>query len=116
MTSAADERIFFVEPSKLGRHLMVTDERGAATAGAPPPMLPLHTWGFQRSRNGRRILIVRGGYEIVEVDVDSDRPPRVKHRLTQWIVNVNYAADDQRVIAAVSRGEGDLWLAEGEFP
>ena len=31
-------------------------------------------------------------------------------------VNVNYAADDQHVIAAVSHGEGDIWLAEGEFP
>jgi hypothetical protein len=75
-----------------------------------------NTWGFGRSRDGRRILFVRGGYEIVEVDVDSDRPPRVKHRLNQWISNVNYAADDQHVIAAVRRGEGDLWLAEGEFP
>ena len=36
--------------------------------------------------------------------------------LNQLIVNVNYAADDQHVIAVVSRGEGDLWLAEGEFP
>jgi Tol biopolymer transport system component len=119
MTSAADERIFFVERSKLGRRLMVTDERGGAAAAAAPPMLAFsggNTWGFLRSRDGRRILIVRGGHEIVEVDVDSDRPPRVKHRLNQWIVAVNYAADDQHVIAAVNRGEGDIWLAEGEFP
>lgn len=75
-----------------------------------------NTWGFVRSRDGRRILIVRGGYEIVEVDVDSHRPPQRKHRLNQWIVNLNHAADDQHVIAAVSGGEGDLWLAEGEFP
>jgi hypothetical protein len=119
MTSAADERIFFVEFSELGRRLMVTDERGGAAGRAAPPMLAYsggNTWGFLRSRDGRRILIVRGGYEIVEVDVDSDRPPRVKYRLKQWIVNVNYAADDQHVIAAVSRGEGDIWLADGEFP
>jgi hypothetical protein len=119
MTSAADERIFFVEFSELGRRLMVTDERGGAAASAAPPMLAYsegNTWGFRRSRDGRRILIARGGYEIVEVDVDSDRPPRVKHRLNQWIVAVNYAADDQHVIAAVNRGEGDIWLAEGEFP
>jgi Tol biopolymer transport system component/tRNA A-37 threonylcarbamoyl transferase component Bud32 len=119
MTSAADDRIFFVEFSELGRRLMVTDERGGAGARAAPPMLAFsagNTWGFLRSRDGRRILIVRGGYEIVEVDVDSDRPPRVKHRLNQWISNANYAADDQHVIAAVSRSEGDIWLAEGEFP
>jgi Tol biopolymer transport system component/tRNA A-37 threonylcarbamoyl transferase component Bud32 len=119
MTSAADERIFFFEFSELGGRLMVTDERGGAAAAAAPPMLPRsegNIWGFLRSRDGRRILIVRGGYEIVEVDVDSDRPPRVKHRLNQWIADVNYAADDQHVIAVVSRGEGDLWLAEGEFP
>jgi hypothetical protein len=119
MTSAADERIFFVEYSELGRRLMVTDERGGAAAGAAPPMLVRSGGsirGFLRSRDGRRILIVRGGYEIVEVDVESDSPPRVKHRLNQWIVGVNYAADDQHVIAAVNRGEGDLWLAEGEFP
>jgi Tol biopolymer transport system component/tRNA A-37 threonylcarbamoyl transferase component Bud32 len=119
MTSAADERIFFVEYSELGMRLMVTDERGGAAAGAAPPMLARsggNTWGFVRSRDGRRILIVRGGYEIVEVDVDSDRPPRVKHRLNQWILAVNYAADDQHVIAAAIRAEGDIWLAEGEFP
>ncbi|HEX3473455.1 MAG TPA: hypothetical protein VHT91_00365 [Kofleriaceae bacterium] len=119
MTSAADKRIFFLEPSALGYRLMVTDERGGAAAGAAPPMLARtegNTWGFARSRDGRRILIVRGGYEIVEVDVDSDRPPRVKHRLNQWIVDVNYAADDQHVIAVVNRGEGNIWLAEGEFP
>jgi len=28
---------------------------------------------------------------------------------------VNYAADDQHIIAAVNRGEGDIRLAEGEF-
>jgi Tol biopolymer transport system component len=119
MTSAADERIFFLEYSKLGKRLMVTDERGGAAAGAAPPMLAFsegNTWGFLRSRDGRRILIVRGGYEIVEVDVDSDRPPRVKHRPKQWIVMANYAADDQHVIAVVRRGEGDIWLAEGVFP
>jgi Tol biopolymer transport system component/tRNA A-37 threonylcarbamoyl transferase component Bud32 len=119
MTSAADERIFFVERSQLGKRLMVTDERGGTAARAAPPLLASsggNTWGFPRSRDGRRILIVRGGYEIVEVDVDSDRPPRVKHRLNQWIVAVNYAADDQHVIAAVRRGEGDIWLAKGEFP
>jgi Tol biopolymer transport system component len=119
MTSAADGRIFFLEESELGRRLMVTDERGGTAAAAAPPMLAFrdgNTWGYLHSRDGRRILIVRGGYEIVEVDVDSDRPPRVKHRLKQWIVNVNYAADDRHVIAAVSHGEGDIWLAEGEFP
>ena len=119
LTSAADERIFFLEFSELGRRLMVTDERGRAAARAAPPMLAFSegdTWGFLRSRDGRRILIVRGGYEIVEVDVDSDRPPHVKHRLTLWIPDVNYAADDQHVIATVSRGKGDLWLAEGVFP
>jgi serine/threonine-protein kinase len=119
MTSAADERIFFVEFSELGRRLMVTDERGGAAASAAPPMLAYsegNTWGFRRSRDGRRILIARGGYEIVEVDVDSDRPPRVKHRLNQWIETVDYATDDQHVIAVVYRSEGDIWLAEGEFP
>lgn len=119
MTSPADDRVFFLEMSGLGRRLMVTDERGAATARAAPPMLAFrdgNTWGFLRSRDGRRILIVRGGYEIVEVDVDSDRPPRLKYRLKQWIANVNYDADDQHVIAAVSRGAGDIWLAEGVFP
>jgi Tol biopolymer transport system component/tRNA A-37 threonylcarbamoyl transferase component Bud32 len=119
MTSAADERIFFIEESELGRRLMVTDERGGAVAAAAPPMLAFregNTWGYLRSRDGRRILIVRGGFEIVEVDVDSDRPPRLKQKLKHWIVNVNYAADDQHVIAAVSRGAGDIWLAEGTFP
>jgi hypothetical protein len=108
-----------VDPSPLApsERLMVTDERGGAAARAAPPMLARsagNTWSFQRSRDGRRILIVRG-YEIVEVDVDSDRPPRVKHRLNQWIVTANYAADDQHVIAVVNRGEGDISLAEGEF-
>ncbi|HEX3761334.1 MAG TPA: protein kinase [Kofleriaceae bacterium] len=119
MTSAVDDRIFFVEYSELGVRLMVTDEHGGAAAAAAPPMLTRsegNTWGHVRSRDGRRILMVRGGYEIVEVDVDSDRPPRTKHRLHQWILAVNYAADDQHVIASVIRGEGDLWLAEGEFP
>jgi hypothetical protein len=119
MTSAANERIFFVDFSELGRRLMVTDERGGTAARAAPPMLARsggNTWGFGRSRDGRRILIVRGGYEIDEVDVDSDRPPRVKYQLNQWIAVANYAADDQHVIAAIYRGEGDLWLAEGVFP
>jgi len=119
MTSAADERIISVEYSEHGMRLMVTDERGGAAAGAAPPMLPRsegNTWGFVRSRDGRRILFVRGGYEIVEVDIDSDGSPQVKHRLKQWILAVNYATDDHHVIASVIRGEGDLWLAEGEFP
>jgi len=119
MTSAADERIFFFEFSARGGRLLVTDERGGAVAGAAPPMLVRsegNTWGFQRSRDGRRILLVRGASEIVEIDVDSDRPPRRKHRLNQWIRSVSYAADDQHVIAAVEGGEGDLWLAEGVFP
>ncbi|HSR98003.1 MAG TPA: hypothetical protein VLM79_13175, partial [Kofleriaceae bacterium] len=119
MTSAADERIFFIVSSDLGTRLMVTDEHGGPPAPAAPPMLPRregNPWGFARSRDGRRILMVRAGYEIVEVDVDSDRPPRVKHRLNQSMLAVNYAADDQHVIAVMLRGEGDLWLAEGHFP
>ncbi|HEY0994251.1 MAG TPA: protein kinase [Kofleriaceae bacterium] len=119
MTSAADERIFFVVHSQLGTRLMVTDEHGGPAAPAAPPMLARsegNPWGFARSRDGRRILMVRAGYEILEVDVDSDGPPRVKHRLNQWMLAVNYASDDQGVIAVMLRGEGDLWMAEGQFP
>ena len=119
MTSAADERIFFFEFSELGGRLMVTDERGGAATRAAPPMLARsegNIWGFHRSRDGRRIVMVRGGYKIVELDVDGDRPPRTKQRLSRWIVNLGYAADDQHVIAVVSPGAGDLWLAEGVFP
>jgi hypothetical protein len=118
MTAAADARIFFRQVSELGTRLMVTDERGAVAAATAPILARRegNTWCFARSRDGRRILIVRGGYEIVEVDVDSDRPPRVRYRLNHYIVDAAYAADDQHVVAVVNHGEGDLWLAEGEFP
>jgi serine/threonine protein kinase len=116
MPSAADDRIFYVEHPGTSERLMFIREHGdprPARASLPPTG---RSWHLSRSRDGRRILIAHDLYEIMELDVDRDRPPVVKHRLKNGCRDVSYAADDEHVIAAMSFGEGDLWLAEGRFP
>jgi Tol biopolymer transport system component/tRNA A-37 threonylcarbamoyl transferase component Bud32 len=122
LTSPADDRIVFMAWTGTEWQLTTTNERGAPPVPVPvSPSRPGTSQGFARSRDGRRVLVVRPGYErpgyeVVEIDLDGKRPPRVKHRLKRWIVGVIYAADDEHVIVALEFTEGDLWLAEGRFP
>jgi Tol biopolymer transport system component len=119
MTSPVDDRVFFVALTPAESRLMMTNEHGAQPVPAPVPPSPRSAgmeWSFVRSRDGQRILFVHAGYEIREVDVDEKRPLRIKHRLRRWITWVQYAADDEHVIASLDFSDGDLWLAEGRFP
>jgi serine/threonine protein kinase/Tol biopolymer transport system component len=119
MPSAADKRIFFVTRTPTEWRIMITDEEGATPLPAPLPprkRSDVREFGFTRSRDGQRILVVRGGHEIIELDVDGKRPPRVRYKTGRWIAWVTYAEDDEHLIASLSFGQGDLWLAEGRFP
>jgi hypothetical protein len=116
MPSAADDRIFYLERSAAGERLMFTREH--AQPQPAKAVLPAtgRCWGLNRSRDGRRILVARDGREILELDVDSERPPLVKYQLQNMVTDLSYAADDHQVIASMDFPEGDVWLAEGRFP
>jgi Tol biopolymer transport system component len=116
MTSAADDRIFYLERTAAGERLMFTREHDAPRPAQAVLPAKGRSWFLSRSRDGRRILVAHDAREILELDVDSKRPPRIRYQLANLVIELSYAADDEQVIATMDFPEGDVWLAEGRFP
>ena len=98
------------------RHVMLTDTKG--TTPRPVPGLEPGSWQRPRfSRDGKRLLLVRGYQEVVEVALDGRTPPRVLWEAhTDGVLFADYAPDGDGLVAGVADYDGDVWLAEGRFP
>jgi len=113
-TSRVDDRIVYLFRTPAGTVPMVTDLAGAAPTRLAPTLLPGEVWEPERTADGTKVLLLRGS-DIVEVPLDGSSPPTVRwHDAT---VGVEAAVPEgDTIIASLVYWEGDLWIAEGEFP
>jgi hypothetical protein len=82
-----------------------------------PDLAPGVYHALRFSRDGKRLLVVRRHSELLEIEVASKRPPAVRWRtMVEVVESADYAGDGDGFVAGVVSYEGDLWLAEGEFP
>ncbi len=89
-------------------------------AGGPSRSLPgVDRAAWQRPRfspDGRRLLVLRGFQEVVELTIDGSAPPTVVWTATtDSVIAVDYTADGDGILAALADYDGDVWLAEGRF-
>jgi len=52
----------------------------------------------------------------LHVDDDVRGPARVRTRQSHWISSLHYTFDGNALWASLESLDGDLWIAEGEFP
>ena len=116
--SPVDDRVVFLTTADVtgARRLMV-----GSLMGEPPKPLPgvePATWHRPKfSPDGKRLLVVRGYQQLVEVSLDAKRAPRVVWTTTTGSVNTaTWLPDGTSIVAGVGGYEGDLWLADGIFP
>jgi dipeptidyl aminopeptidase/acylaminoacyl peptidase len=98
-----------LEPGvEIGR-LTVLDGRGRRT---PIPGLPTgYYFGLRLSADGRRLLALREGHELIEVDWRTGRVLRAYSAGADQLSGAAYRGDDIAVWRV--SWTGDLWLAEG---
>jgi hypothetical protein len=66
--------------------------------------------------DGRRVWVVRGGTELVEVTLDGTAAPRVVWRTSNEAIGaVSADPDGEGWIGELALYEGDLHLVEGRF-
>ena len=112
--SPSDDRLVWLARGSTGRNLVL----GAPdTAGTPIPHLPPGNYTNPVfSADGRSILVVRGGNELLEARLDGRRKPTVVWRTANdFIGRVAPDPDTDGWIAAIAIYEGDLHLAHGRF-
>jgi serine/threonine protein kinase len=100
----------------------LTPERGAVMIGPPggpfeplPDLPPGAYWSPWFSRDGKRLLIVRGGIELLEVPLAGGGARRRWSDGQTMIWHVEEAPDGDGLLAAVMVYEGDLVLLHGRF-
>jgi Tol biopolymer transport system component len=98
------------------RRVMLTDSSG--TKAREVPGLEPSSWQRPRfSIDGKKLLLIRGYQEVVEVTVDDSEPAKsLWDARTDGVLFVDYAPDGDGVLAGVADYDGDVWLAEGVFP
>ena len=103
-------------------YLSLTPERNqimVGAAGGPYAPLPdLPAGGYTSpwfTRDGRRLLLVRGGTEVVEVPLAGGQPRTVWKNPTAAVMHVEEAPDDDGWLASIILFEGDLVLLDGRF-
>jgi serine/threonine protein kinase/Tol biopolymer transport system component len=111
--SPTDDRVVFVAETAEGDRVELTD-----LAGAPPRALPLPagTWLAPAfSADGKRLLVVRGSTELLELDLAAPAAvPRVRYRAgTDGIAAIESSRSG--ILLTLEVYDGDLWLAEGMF-
>jgi serine/threonine protein kinase len=97
-----------------GRYLMV-GQRG--DDGVRVPGLPSGNYtSITFSRDGKKIWLVRGGTEVIEVSPDGATPPVVVWRTANDLIGFIAASPDGNgIIGDVASYEGDIYLVEGRF-
>jgi serine/threonine protein kinase/Tol biopolymer transport system component len=117
-TTRSGDTIAFVTAAGAdgARRVMLTD-----SSGAPPRHVPgLEPGAWQRPRfslDGKKLLLIRGYQEVVEVTIDDSAPEKVLWSArTDGVLFADYAPDGDGIIAGVAEYDGDVWLAEGIFP
>jgi Tol biopolymer transport system component len=112
--SPAGERFVYLGGAKSRS---VTPMIYDARSGAHAPLSALLEEGNYAapafSPDGRRVALVRGGRELVEVDVASGAITRRTGPATDSLERAFYARDD--LFAVRMSWVGDLWMADGPF-
>jgi len=113
--SPTEARLVYVELTAAGMQLMTADLEGNVR---PVPGMPVGDYLQPRfSPDGKRILVVRKRTELVEAPLDGSAPPQVLWKSdNEGIYSADYAPDGDGWIASLATWEGDLWVADGEFP
>ncbi|HUS66318.1 MAG TPA: protein kinase [Kofleriaceae bacterium] len=112
--SPTDDRLVWLARGSTGRALLhgAPDTAGTPIAGLPPGNYTNPVF----STDGRSILVVRGGNELLEARLDGRRKPTVVWRTANdFIGRVAPDPDTDGWIAAIAIYEGDLHLAHGRF-
>ena len=113
--SPTADRIAWLARRGEGREIMIGPPGGPFTRFPRSPIGNFSSPSF--SRDGATLWVVRGGSELLELDVAGRRPPRVVWRTrNDFIAEVVPDADGEGWIGGVARFEGDLYLATGTFP
>ena len=115
--SPVDDRLFFLQrpTAPTPARIMSVDARGAV-AQLDVTLPSGNYWSPTVSPDGRTLAIVREGFEVVEVPLDGRGPARVRTRQSHWISSLHYTFDGDALWASLESLDGDLWIAEGEFP
>jgi serine/threonine protein kinase/Tol biopolymer transport system component len=113
--SPQDDRLAWLARGAGGRTLMIGTP--GATTGTPIPGIPPGNYANPSfSADGRAIILVRGGNELLEVRLDGKRKPTVVWRTANdYIGRVSPDPDTDGWIASIAVYEGDLHLAHGRF-
>jgi serine/threonine protein kinase/Tol biopolymer transport system component len=114
--SPTEDRVVFVLPGAHGRVVMSTTLVGRAATPLSARLAPGDWLNPRFSRDGKKLLVVHKTAEVVEVDVAGGESRVVYKAAVEGIGEVNWAADGDGLIASVQLWDGDLWLAEGNFP
>ncbi|HEU5060452.1 MAG TPA: protein kinase [Kofleriaceae bacterium] len=110
--SRADGTLAFI-PASGGRDVLMIGPPGGPFERR---QLPAGTyWSPWFSRDGERILVVRGATDVVEVPLDGGEAREVWSDGTSAIWHVEEAPDGNGWLAAAVVFEGDLLLIDGRF-
>jgi Tol biopolymer transport system component/tRNA A-37 threonylcarbamoyl transferase component Bud32 len=114
-TSPVDDVIIYLTAADAtgARRVLQTD-----LAGATPRLVNLEAAAWQRPRispDGKRLVVVRGFQQIVTSTIDGSAP-NIEWTATTGSVSTADFARDGSILAALGDYDGDLWLADGNFP
>ncbi len=113
--SPVDDRLIVVMEGQGDRPVMVQ------RSGGPPRRLAQLPGGYYEgpsiSADGKKLLIVRGQTELLELELDGRSPPRALFSAPKTAIVRNPAyRPGGGVYVEISAAEGDLMLVNGQFP
>ena len=113
--SPAEDRIVYLTTDRDRAALMATDAAGSPPVPIGPALPPGYYTGLRFSRDGKHLLVVYKEVEVLELGLDATPPVVRWHAGVEAVDAVDYAPGGG-IVASLTRWNGDLWLAEGEFP
>jgi len=115
--SSVEDRIVYMQPAPGGQQrLMMTDWAGSRHT--PVPRLTDGDYSDPRlAPDGKHLIVIVNRTRLVEVSIDGHEPPALRWDAgLDGIYSAGYAPDGDGFLLTVSVWEGDVWLADGEFP
>jgi hypothetical protein len=112
--SPVDESIVYLEGDNASDVTPMWLERPGGRKRPLSPALARGVWNGPRfSPDGKRVALIGGSEDVVEVDVASGRLLRKARQELSYIMAVLYVAKDLMVVRA--RWIGDVWIADKPF-
>lgn len=114
--SPTEDRVVFVMPGDGGSVVMTTTLEGRAPVRLAARLAPSDWLNPRFSRDGKKLLLVHKESEVIELDVGSGAWRVLYSGGVDGIGEAQWAPDGDGLIASFMQWDGDLWLAEGNFP